>query len=75
MLAIDFAKAAQGKKGLLDHFHHHGYVNLQDLIALLTEAGLKTVERVQWGRRLTICSCVASVLRVITSIAPEGSSP
>ena len=44
MLAIDFAKAAQGKKGLLDHFHHHGYVNLQDLVALLTEAGLKTVE-------------------------------
>jgi hypothetical protein len=31
------------KKGLLDHFHHHGYVNPDDLVALLTEAGLKTV--------------------------------
>jgi ubiquinone/menaquinone biosynthesis C-methylase UbiE len=44
VLAVDFAKPAQGKKGLLDHFHHHGYINLQDLVALLTEAGLKTVE-------------------------------
>ena len=44
VLLIDFARPAQGKKGLLDHFHHHGYVNLQDLVALLTEAGLKTVE-------------------------------
>src|SRR5216684_66585 len=44
VLAVDFAKPTQGKKGLLDHFHHHGYVNLQDLVALLTEAGLKTVE-------------------------------
>jgi ubiquinone/menaquinone biosynthesis C-methylase UbiE len=43
VLAVDFAKPAQGKRGLLDHFHHHGYVNLQDLIALLTEAGLNTV--------------------------------
>ena len=44
VLAVDFAKPAQGKKGLLDHFHHHGYVNLHDLVALLTEAGLNTVE-------------------------------
>jgi ubiquinone/menaquinone biosynthesis C-methylase UbiE len=43
VLAVDFARPAQGTKGLLDHFHHHGYVNLQDLVALLTEAGLKTV--------------------------------
>lgn len=42
VLAVDFARPAQGKKGLLDHFHHHGYVNLHDIIALLTEAGLKT---------------------------------
>ncbi len=44
VLAVDFAKPAQGKKGLLDHFHHHGYVNLHDLVALLTEVGLNTVE-------------------------------
>jgi ubiquinone/menaquinone biosynthesis C-methylase UbiE len=44
VLAVDFARPAQGKKGLLDHFHHHGYVDLHDLVALLTEAGLNTVE-------------------------------
>src|SRR5713226_6292615 len=44
MLAVDFARPAEGKKGLLDHFHHHGYVSLHDLVALLTEAGLNTVE-------------------------------
>jgi ubiquinone/menaquinone biosynthesis C-methylase UbiE len=44
VLAVDFARPAHGKKGLLDHVHHHGYVNLQDLVALLTEAGLKTVK-------------------------------
>lgn len=44
VLAVDFARPAQGKKGLLDHFHHHGYVDLQDLVALLTEAGLNPVE-------------------------------
>jgi hypothetical protein len=32
------------KKGFLDHFHHYGYVNLHDLIALLTETGLNTVK-------------------------------
>lgn len=44
VLAVDFARPAGGKKGLLDHFHHHGYVNPDDLVALLTEAGLKTVK-------------------------------
>jgi len=44
VLAVDFARPAEGKKGLLDHFHHHGYVNSDDLVALLTGAGLKTVK-------------------------------
>jgi len=43
VLAVDFARPAEGKRGLLDHFHHHGYVNLNDLVALLTNAGLNTV--------------------------------
>ena len=42
--AVDFARPAQGKKGLLDHFHHHGYVDLHDLVALLTEAGLSNLK-------------------------------
>lgn len=44
VLIVDFAKPAEGKKGILDHFHHHGYVNLKDLIALATEAGLDVRE-------------------------------
>ena len=44
VLAVDFAQPAGGKKGLLDHFHHHGYVNLADLLVLLTEAGLDIIE-------------------------------
>ena len=44
VLAIDFARPAQGKKGLLDHFHHHGYLNFQDLSALLTQAGLNIAQ-------------------------------
>jgi ubiquinone/menaquinone biosynthesis C-methylase UbiE len=44
VLAVDFARPAEGKKGLLDHFHHHGYVSLHDLVALLSEAGLNIVD-------------------------------
>ena len=44
VLVVDFARPAEGKKGLLDHFHHHGYVTPDDLAALLTEADLKTVK-------------------------------
>jgi ubiquinone/menaquinone biosynthesis C-methylase UbiE len=44
VLAVDFARPAEGKRGLLDHFHHHGYLNLQDLVALLTQAGLNIAQ-------------------------------
>ena len=43
VLAVDFARPAKGKKGLLDHFHHHGYINLQDLVALFAKAGLSVL--------------------------------
>ena len=44
VLAVDFGGRTDGKKGLLDLFHHHGYVNLRDLNALVSEAGLNSVE-------------------------------
>ena len=44
LLAVDFARPAEGKRGFLDHFHHHGYVNLRDIDVLLSDAGLNTVE-------------------------------
>lgn len=49
MLAVDFAQPAGGKKGILDHFHHRGYLNLADFIAQLTEAGLSIVESGELG--------------------------
>ncbi len=45
ILAIDFGRAEQKKKNLLDHFHvRHGHVELTDIVAVLNEAGLKIVE-------------------------------
>lgn len=44
VLAVDFARPTNGKRGILDHFHHHGYVNLQDLLALMAGAGLSVVK-------------------------------
>ncbi len=43
VLAIDFAPPAKGKRGFLGHFHHHGYLNFHDLVALLCDAGLRTL--------------------------------
>lgn len=44
VLAVDFGGTGRKKKGLLAHFHRHGYVKLPDIIAVLSEAGLKVVE-------------------------------
>ena len=44
VLAVDFAPPAGGRKGLLGHFHHHGYLNFQDLGSVLTRAGLNLAE-------------------------------
>lgn len=73
MLAVDFARPAEGKKGLLDHFHHHGYLNLQDLIALLTEAGLNSVESGAMGAGGLQFVLALSSSRAVTSTANEGS--
>jgi ubiquinone/menaquinone biosynthesis C-methylase UbiE len=77
VLAVDFARPAEGKRGLLDHFHHHGYVNLHDLVALLTDRCRleHSRERCTGNRRLAVCSCGVPVLPLITSIASEGPRP
>jgi ubiquinone/menaquinone biosynthesis C-methylase UbiE len=44
VLAVDFG-GAQERRSLLAHFHHrHGHVNLRNIIAVLSEAGLNSVE-------------------------------
>lgn len=45
VLIIDFEGFSEQKRTLLSHFHRpHGHVRVQDIIALLTEAGLTTIE-------------------------------
>lgn len=44
VLAVDFGGAARERRSLLAHFHRHGHVNLSDIIAVLSEAGLNIAE-------------------------------
>jgi ubiquinone/menaquinone biosynthesis C-methylase UbiE len=44
VLIVEFGLAARERKGLLAHFHRHGYVKLPDIIDLLCDAGLTVVE-------------------------------
>jgi ubiquinone/menaquinone biosynthesis C-methylase UbiE len=51
VLAVDFS-SPQKKRSLLGHFHHrHGHVELRDMIALLSEAGLNVVKSGALGIR------------------------
>lgn len=52
VLAVDFEGFSDQKRSLLSHFHRpHGHVRVQDIVALLTEAGLRTVESGPLGIR------------------------
>ena len=44
VLVVDFGKNTGNERGLLAHFHRHGGVALSDLIALVSDAGLRVVE-------------------------------
>jgi ubiquinone/menaquinone biosynthesis C-methylase UbiE len=44
VLAVDFGGTELEKRSFLTHFHRHGHVNLRDIIAVLSEAGLNVVE-------------------------------
>ena len=73
LLAVDFARPAEGKRGLLDHFHHHGYLNLHDLVTLLTKAGLNPIESgdVGFGGLQFVLASPSS--RAVTSTANDES--
>ena len=52
VLAVDFEGFSEQKRSFLSHFHRpHGHVREQDIVALFTEAGLKTVESGPVGMR------------------------
>ncbi len=44
VLAVDFGGPAGDRKSLMEHFHRHGRVEVHDIVQLLSDAGLKTVE-------------------------------
>jgi len=44
VLAVDFGTDLGEKKSLLTHFHRHGHVDLRNIISVLSEAGLNSVE-------------------------------
>jgi hypothetical protein len=44
VLAVDFGGAAGDRRGLIERFHRHGRVDVRDIIELLSDAGLDTVE-------------------------------
>jgi ubiquinone/menaquinone biosynthesis C-methylase UbiE len=45
VLAVDFEGFSDQKRSLLSHFHRpHGHVRVQDIVTLLGEAGLRTIE-------------------------------
>ncbi len=44
VLVVDFGPTPGQRKGLIAHFHRHGGLDPREISALLTEAGLHTVE-------------------------------
>ena len=52
VLEVDFAGFSDQKRSLLSHFHRpHGHVRERDIVELLAEAGLQTVESGSVGMR------------------------
>jgi ubiquinone/menaquinone biosynthesis C-methylase UbiE len=50
VFAVDFGRA-QAKRGLLAHFHRHGHVTVDDIVAVLANAGLTPVRSGPLGLR------------------------
>jgi ubiquinone/menaquinone biosynthesis C-methylase UbiE len=44
VLAVDFGGATGDRKSLIEHFHRHGHVAMQEIVQLLGEAGLEIIE-------------------------------
>lgn len=44
VLAVDFGTSPAQKRGIVAHFHRHGHINLNEILALFNNAGLNVVE-------------------------------
>lgn len=67
VLAIDFGEGGHGRKGLVGHLHRpHGHTKLQDMVGLLSEAGLMIDESGAVGMKN---------LQFVRATAPRGTLP
>jgi hypothetical protein len=67
VLAVDFAELPQARKSLFGRFHRHGHVKLEDIQALLSEAGLRTAASGDIG--------FANMRFVLAEAGGDGSPP
>jgi ubiquinone/menaquinone biosynthesis C-methylase UbiE len=44
LLVVDFGPRSRERRTFIGHFHRHGHTKVEDIIALLTAAGLQTIE-------------------------------
>lgn len=44
LLVVDFGKSPAGRKGLIEHFHRHGRLDVREIVAILTDVGFAIVE-------------------------------
>lgn len=64
MLAVDFERCSNQKRTFLSYFHRpHGYVNRSDIINLLSDAELNTIDSGPVGIR---------DLQFVLAQAPDG---
>jgi hypothetical protein len=72
VFVVDFESSTKKGGGLLAHFHaRHGHVGIQDVIAMLAEAGLNVTKSGALGIRdlhFVLASAPSSDLKPITQI-------
>ncbi len=44
VLAVDFGTSPAQKGGIVTHFHRHGHISLDEIVAIFSETGLNIVE-------------------------------
>lgn len=64
-LAIDFG-TAPGTKGIVAHFHRHGHIDLEEMVAIFREARLNIGEKGRVG---------ISDLEYVVAVAPAEGTP
>jgi len=75
-LAVDFAKPVAAKRNLMDRFHRHGFIKLEDFIPELEAAGLNLVRNGEVGERnlhYVLASAGPNVIGVRDANIPDST--